>query len=146
MTSKDVGVIWHPGIPVPCHVGPTFIHEADASGAAPTPLRCISTVKMESWDNFGQKVDICSRIREILVNYPEGVSVVKELLQVQPQLALKICAHMCADTAFQASCFLAMLQGHTRPSGPVSRLVNVPVSSISVSCTDCTVALPILMQ
>lgn len=38
-----------------------------------------------SWDvsaeDFGQKVDLCVRIREILRNYPEGTSILKELLQ-----------------------------------------------------------------
>eukprot|EP01084_Bolivina_argentea_P207490 353999_1 len=33
------------------------------------------------WDDFGQKVDLCRRIREILQNYPAGISVLKELIQ-----------------------------------------------------------------
>lgn len=32
-------------------------------------------------DDFGQKVDLTRRIREILENYPEGISVLKELIQ-----------------------------------------------------------------
>lgn len=32
-------------------------------------------------DDFGQKVDLCRRIREILTNYPEGIAVLKELVQ-----------------------------------------------------------------
>lgn len=36
----------------------------------------------EIWDeDFGQKVDLCRRIREILTNYPEGIAVLKELIQ-----------------------------------------------------------------
>jgi hypothetical protein len=31
--------------------------------------------------DFGQRVDLCVRIREILRNYPLGTSVFKELLQ-----------------------------------------------------------------
>ena len=37
------------------------------------------------WDDassdFGQKADLCVRIREICVNYPEGTSIIKELIQ-----------------------------------------------------------------
>eukprot|EP00884_Botryococcus_braunii_P020225 jgi/Botrbrau1/6887/Bobra.67_3s0006.1 len=38
---------------------------------------------MESsiWQDFGQKVTLTGRIREILINYPEGTSVLKELIQ-----------------------------------------------------------------
>eukprot|EP01083_Nonionella_stella_P165464 550499_1 len=32
-------------------------------------------------DDFGQKVDLCRRIQEILTNYPQGISVLKELTQ-----------------------------------------------------------------
>ena len=32
-------------------------------------------------EDFGQKVDLTVRIREILRNYPEGTSIVKELVQ-----------------------------------------------------------------
>jgi hypothetical protein len=31
--------------------------------------------------DFGQKIDLCSRIREILVNYPPGTTVLKEYVQ-----------------------------------------------------------------
>ena len=34
------------------------------------------------WEDFGQKVDLTARIREILINYPEGTSILKELIQV----------------------------------------------------------------
>ena len=34
------------------------------------------------WQDFGQKVDLTARIREILINYPEGTSILKELVQV----------------------------------------------------------------
>ena len=32
-------------------------------------------------DDFGQKIDLTARIREILVNYPPGSTIVKEFLQ-----------------------------------------------------------------
>ena len=32
-------------------------------------------------DSFGQRVDLCVRLREILRSYPEGLSILKELLQ-----------------------------------------------------------------
>lgn len=32
-------------------------------------------------EDFGQRVDLTRRIREILVNYPEGTTVLKELIQ-----------------------------------------------------------------
>ena len=35
----------------------------------------------EVWSDFGQKVDLTARLREILLNYPEGTSIVKELVQ-----------------------------------------------------------------
>jgi sacsin len=39
---------------------------------------------MSDWStasDFGQKIDLTVRIREILRNYPEGLSILKELLQ-----------------------------------------------------------------
>ena len=38
-------------------------------------------VATDVWDDFGQKVDLTARLREILLNYPEGASILKELLQ-----------------------------------------------------------------
>lgn len=35
----------------------------------------------EVWSDFGQKVDLTARLREILLNYPEGTSILKELVQ-----------------------------------------------------------------
>ena len=35
----------------------------------------------EAWDDFGQKVDLTARLRDILLNYPEGTSILKELVQ-----------------------------------------------------------------
>ncbi|OAY69871.1 Sacsin [Ananas comosus] len=32
-------------------------------------------------EDFGQRVDLTRRIREVLVNYPEGTTVLKELIQ-----------------------------------------------------------------
>ncbi len=36
----------------------------------------------EAWQDFGQRVDLTARIREILLNYPEGSTILKELVQV----------------------------------------------------------------
>ncbi|BDA44284.1 probable Sacsin [Coccomyxa sp. Obi] len=36
---------------------------------------------MEVWQDFGQKIDLAVRIRDILHDYPEGTSVLKELIQ-----------------------------------------------------------------
>ena len=38
---------------------------------------------MSVWQDFGQRVSLTSRIREILVNYPEGTGLLKELFQVR---------------------------------------------------------------
>ncbi len=38
---------------------------------------------MEVWQDFGQKIDLAVRIRDILHDYPEGTSVLKELIQVR---------------------------------------------------------------
>lgn len=32
-------------------------------------------------EDFGQRIDLTRRIREVLVNYPEGTTVLKELIQ-----------------------------------------------------------------
>lgn len=36
----------------------------------------------EAWQDFGQRVDLTARIREILLNYPEGSTILKEIVQV----------------------------------------------------------------
>jgi hypothetical protein len=39
--------------------------------------------QQQAWiTDFGQKVDLTARLREILLNYPEGTSILKELVQV----------------------------------------------------------------
>lgn len=48
------------------------------------PLRCY--IEPLDWrqilgEDFGQKIDLTVRIREILRNYPEGTSILKELVQ-----------------------------------------------------------------
>ena len=35
----------------------------------------------EIYEDFGQKVDLTSRIREVLAAYPDGSSIIKELIQ-----------------------------------------------------------------
>ncbi len=32
-------------------------------------------------EDFGQRVDLTQRIREVLANYPEGTTILKELIQ-----------------------------------------------------------------
>lgn len=44
---------------------------------------------MDRWEDFGQKVDLTARIREILINYPEGTSILKELIQVRTLRSLQ---------------------------------------------------------
>ncbi|XP_010245479.1 PREDICTED: sacsin [Nelumbo nucifera] len=47
-------------------------------------------------EDFGQKVDLTRRIREVLVNYPEGTTVLKELIQNADDAgATKVC--LCLD-------------------------------------------------
>jgi len=46
-----------------------------------------------AWADFGQHVTLTARIREILLNYPEGTSVFKELVQVQTICAWLHCIH-----------------------------------------------------
>ncbi|XP_021724690.1 uncharacterized protein LOC110692006 isoform X2 [Chenopodium quinoa] len=47
-------------------------------------------------EDFGQKVDLTRRIREVLVNYPEGTTVLKELVQNADDAgATKVC--LCLD-------------------------------------------------
>lgn len=51
--------------------------------------------------DFGQKVDLTARLREILLNYPEGTSILKELVQVSmlsKQHAV-VCHCLCITTA-----------------------------------------------
>ena len=33
------------------------------------------------WQDFGQRVDLCARLREVLLSYAEGSTVLKELIQ-----------------------------------------------------------------
>ena len=49
-----------------------------------------------AWADFGQHVTLTARIREILLNYPEGTSVFKELVQVQ---AIWPCMHGIHDVS-----------------------------------------------
>eukprot|EP00198_Chlamydomonas_reinhardtii_P000860 XP_001690195.1 predicted protein [Chlamydomonas reinhardtii] len=50
----------------------------------------------EAWQDFGQKVDLTARIREILLNYPEGTSILKELVQNADD-ARASCIKFCLD-------------------------------------------------
>ena len=44
-------------------------------------LPCFSVSWEDAAGDFGQKSDLCVRIREICRNYPEGTSIIKELIQ-----------------------------------------------------------------
>ncbi|XAR63999.1 hypothetical protein NMG60_11024177 [Bertholletia excelsa] len=53
-------------------------------------------------EDFGQKVDLTRRIREVLLNYPEGTTVLKELIQNADDAgATKVC--LCLDRRFHGS-------------------------------------------
>ncbi|XP_030491993.2 uncharacterized protein LOC115707993 isoform X1 [Cannabis sativa] len=53
-------------------------------------------------EDFGQKVDLTRRIREVLVNYPEGTTVLKELIQNADDAgATKVC--LCLDRRVHGS-------------------------------------------
>ncbi|EFJ44918.1 hypothetical protein VOLCADRAFT_118510 [Volvox carteri f. nagariensis] len=53
-------------------------------------------MSVEAWQDFGQKVDLTARIREILLNYPEGTSILKELVQNADD-ARATCIKFCLD-------------------------------------------------
>jgi len=60
------------------------------------------TPTMEGLQDFGQKVDLTARIREVLLNYPEGTSILKE---VSSSAAVQVCmakvdAHGCMRMLF----------------------------------------------
>ena len=70
---------------------------------------------MDFGEDFGQKIDLTVRIREILRNYPEGSSILKELIQNADDAGaseINFCldrrAHGCASLAFEK---LAPFQG-----------------------------------
>ncbi|KAK8493331.1 hypothetical protein V6N12_000543 [Hibiscus sabdariffa] len=53
-------------------------------------------------EDFGQKVDLTRRIREVLLNYPEGTTVLKELIQNADDAgATKV--RLCLDRRYHAS-------------------------------------------
>ncbi|CBI27138.3 unnamed protein product, partial [Vitis vinifera] len=53
-------------------------------------------------EDFGQKVDLTRRIREVLLNYPEGTTVLKELIQNADDAgATKVC--LCLDRRVHGS-------------------------------------------
>ncbi|KAK9063279.1 hypothetical protein SSX86_017149 [Deinandra increscens subsp. villosa] len=53
-------------------------------------------------EDFGQKVDLTRRIREVLLNYPEGTTVLKELIQNADDAGIpKVC--LCLDRRSHAT-------------------------------------------
>lgn len=66
---------------------------------SPSPSPESSSVFLE---DFGQKVDLTRRIREVLLNYPEGTTVLKELIQNADDAgATRVC--FCLDRRFHGS-------------------------------------------
>ncbi|XP_057960552.1 uncharacterized protein LOC131152729 isoform X2 [Malania oleifera] len=54
-------------------------------------------------EDFGQKVDLTRRIREVLINYPEGTTVLKELIQNADDAgATTVC--LCLDRRHHGTC------------------------------------------
>lgn len=53
-------------------------------------------------EDFGQKVDLTRRIREVLLNYPEGTTVLKELIQNADD-AGATCVRLCLDSRVHGS-------------------------------------------
>lgn len=53
----------------------------DPTSASGDARNVASSLLSNATFDFGQKVDLCVRIREIIRNYPEGTSVLKELVQ-----------------------------------------------------------------
>lgn len=46
-------------------------------------------------ENFGQTVDLTQRIREVLTNYPEGTTILKELIQNADDASAKKVSSQC---------------------------------------------------
>ena len=61
-----------------------------------------------SWDvsaeDFGQKVDLTVRIREILRNYPEGLSILKELIQNADDAGARTIRFCTAEQRHESHC------------------------------------------
>jgi hypothetical protein len=49
-------------------------------------------------EDFGQRVDLTARIREVLLNYPEGTSILKEVTGEGGPVASQNCARMRGQT------------------------------------------------
>ena len=70
--------------PPPCLLQ-SHSHNYSHGAANRTPISLFFLDEDVGWDDassdFGQKSDLCVRIREICRNYPEGTSIIKELIQ-----------------------------------------------------------------
>jgi len=79
----------------------------------------MSTNAWSTASDFGQKSDLCVRIREILRNYPEGLSILKELLQN-------------ADDAKARTIKLCVAESRTTPNDPGSDVLDTLLSGPSL--------------
>lgn len=64
-----------------CHVVLAHARDHHNSTAPSCDPPCHVSFATISGEDFGQKIDLTVRIREILRNYPEGTSILKELVQ-----------------------------------------------------------------
>jgi sacsin len=68
-------------------------------------------------ESFGQRVDLCVRLQEILRNYPEGTSVLRELIQNADDAGAR-CVKLCLDTRTHPRSSLAFAEAAGFQVGP----------------------------
>ena len=73
-----------------------------AASAALQRAAAAATMSQSFGDDFGQRIDLAVRIREILRNYPEGTSIVKELVQNADDAGARTVA-ICVDARRHAA-------------------------------------------
>ena len=77
----------------------------------------------EGWQDFGQTVSLTSRIRELLLNYPEGTSIFKELIQNADD-AKGQTVSLCLDHRTHGTASLAFGQPFAQFQGPALLVHN----------------------
>lgn len=96
------------------------------------------------WQDFGQKVTLTGRIREILINYPEGTSVLKELIQVSEQFTrIRIVSLWCSLKSWWLKCMIGQgrhqnlqFQGKYRDVSPVLQNADDAGATAIKFCLD----------